>query len=181
MEFARPIDSSTNLVQPSFFDLLSQSHFESLLHSLFEPLRHRRTLFYGIKAVIDLGMVAGFGGITTEVIYGLERVNRLGKQSRTGTLIIYLVTLIECHLIPVLNLKLPKPLKKIVQFLDVLVKLAYITSDSKSFSLLHFLTGISYEHSRTDVYERHDILGKIIKTILIQGYFLVSTFQYPKM
>ena len=54
----------------------------------------------------------------------------------------------------ILNLKLPDTLKKILKLLDVLVKLAYITSDSKSFSLIHFVTGIYYEHSSTDVYER---------------------------
>ena len=178
MEFARPIDSSTNLIQPSFFDLLSQSNFESLLYSLFEPLvsnsKHGRALFYSGKAVLDLLMVAGFGGITSEVIYGLERV---GSRNKTGKLIIYLVTLLECHLSPFLKLKLPGKLGKIVKFLDILVKLAYITSDSSSFNLLHFITGISYQHSRTDVYERQDTLGKIIKMLLIGGQLTVYLIQ----
>lgn len=180
MEFARPIDS--NVIQPSFFDLLSQSNFESLLLSLFEPsiihnLKYGKALFYGVKAVIDLAMVAGFGGITSEVIYGLERAHRLGKHNKIGKSIIHLVTLLECHLIPFLNLKLPDTLKKILKLLDVLVKLAYITSDSKSFSLLHLITGIYYEHSSTDVYERQDPLGKIIKTVLIGGQLAVYLIQ----
>lgn len=184
MEFARPIDSSTNLIQPSFFDLLSQSNFESLIYSLFEPpiallqaSDNRRALFYGVKAMIDLGMVAGFGGITSEVIYGLERAHRLGAHNKIGKTIIYLVTLLECHLVPFLKLKLPQPLKKIVKFLDLLIKLAYITSDSKSFSLLHFLTGISYQHSGTDVYEQQETFGKIIKTLLIGGQLAVYLIQ----
>lgn len=174
MEFARPVD--TKLVQPSFFDLLAQSNFESLLFSLFQPLL-RPAQFYGLKAAIDLGMVAGFGGITSEVIYGLERAHRLGNQSKTGKLIVYLVTLLECHLVPFLKLKLPEPLRKIVKFLDVFVKLAYVTSDSKSFSLLHLLTGISYQHSNNDIYERQDTLGKIIKTVLIVGQLAVYLIQ----
>lgn len=174
MEFARPVD--TKLVQPSFFDLLAQSNFESLFFSLFQPLL-RPAPFYAVKAAIDLGMVAGFGGITSEVIYGLERAHRLGNQSKKGKLIVYLVTFLECHLIPFLKLKLPEPIGKIVKFFDVLVKLAYITSDSKSFSLLHLLTGISYQHSNNDIYERQDALGKIIKTVLIAGQLTVYLIQ----
>lgn len=176
MEFARPIDSSTNSLQPSFFDLLSQSNFESLLHSLFQPLL-RPAQFYGVKAVLDLGMVAGFGGTGSEVIYGLERAHRLGNRSKTGRVVVYLVTLLECHLIPFLKLKLPEPLRRIAKFLDVLVKLAYITSDSKSFTLLHLLTGVSYQHASTDIYERQDALGKIVKTILVGGQLAVYLIQ----
>lgn len=168
MEFARPVDSSSS-IQPSFFDLLSQSNFESLLQTL---LPHR-PLFHALKVAVDLAMVAGFGGITSEVIYGLER------RSPKGKLMVYLVTLVECHLVPFFKfkLKLPEPLNKIVKLLDLLVKLAYITSDSKSFSLLHLLTGISFHHTSVDVYERQDTLGKIIKTILIGGQLAVYLLQ----
>lgn len=180
MEFARPIDSVDDTQSPSFFDLLAQNNFENLLVQLIKPSfinsKTKTAFFYGFKAAIDLGMLAGFGGIASEVVYGLERTSR-------RKWLLYLVTLIETHLIPFLSeikslpFKIPESLKKLTKLLDVIVKLAYITSDCKSFSLLHFLTGIIYKHSSTDVYERNDIPSRIVKTILITGQLAIFLLQ----
>lgn len=184
MEFARPLDGNLEDPQPSFFDLLAQSNFDRLLQPLFEPVlapqfpsTHRK-IFYTLKAAVDLGMVAGFGGIASEVFYGLER-----HASSNKNILLYLVTLLECHLFPLLKTNsriaslVPQSLGKILKFLDVLVKLAYITGDTKSFSLLHFITGITYKHSSTTIYNRTDALGKIAKSILISGQLLVYLIQ----
>lgn len=121
-----------------------------------------------------MGMIAGFGGIASEVFYGLER-NVTHSNS-----ILYLVTLLECHLFPLLKSHVslvPKSLIKLLKFLDVLVKLAYITGDTKSFSLLHFITGITYKHSSTTLYDRTDVLGKIVKSFMIGGQLAVYLIQ----
>ena len=183
MEFARPIDTNFTDIQPSFFDLIAKGNFETLLPSLFEPLlapkfpQHHKLVFYLGKAILDVAMVAGLGGTAGEVVYGLER------SSKRGTLLVCLVTLLECHLLPFLSettelfSSLPHSLRRLSQFLDLLVKVAYITSDCKSFSLLHFLTGISFKHSSTDIYERTDLLAKLIKTALIGGQLAVFLIQ----
>lgn len=186
MEFARPIDS-VNEAQPSFFDLIAKSNFDNLLTQLIKPQipsTRANFIFYGVKAAVDLGMLASFGGIASEVVYGLERTSKRNW-------LLYLVTLLENHLIPLffetVNLPLslvPEPLKKLAKFLDILVKLAYITTDCKSFSLLHFLTGIIYKHSTTDIYERTDFLGRLVKSILIGGQlgiFLIQSGVFDKL
>ena len=181
MEFARPIDSVNNETQPSFFDLLAQSNFDNLLTQFLKPqIIHSKAnfIFYGVKAAVDLGMLASFGGIASEVVYGLERT---GKRKW----LVYLVTLIENHLFPLLaNNFLPSPLKKLTKLLDILVKLAYITSDCKSFTLLHFLTGTIYKHNSTDIYERTDFWGRVVKSILISGQlgiFLIQSGVFEKL
>lgn len=172
MEFARPLDC--DVLQPSFFDLLSLQNFNQLLPALFEPFtrqNQRNKLIFAVgRAVVDLVMMAGFGGTATEVIYGLERVcKRPGSKW-----IIYLVTILESHLH---HVPLPSTFKRLLQFLDLGIKLSYITNDSKSFSLLHALTGIIYKHSSTDVYERRDPMGRIIKSLLVVGQLVVFLIQ----
>lgn len=195
MEFVRPIDSVVNdeAEQPSFFDLLAQSSFEKLLPPLVKPSLSTifplkaDLIFYGVKAAIDLGMMANFGGITSEVVYGLERTRSSKKW------LLYIVTFLENHLIPFLSETgrltrftsvIPESLKKLAKLLDALIKLAYITSDCKSFSLLHFITRITYKHSSTDIYERSDLLGRLVKTILIGGQlgiYLVQSGVFEKL
>lgn len=186
MEFARPIDSVNNEPQPSFFDLLAQSNFDKLLTQFLKPQNNyskANFIFYGVKAAVDLGMLAGFGGIASEVVYGLERT---GKRKW----LLYLVTLIEIHLVPLLSETvnfpsfIPEPLKKLTKLLDILVKLAYITSDCKSFTLIHFLTGTIYKHNLTDIYERTDFWGRVVKSILISGQlgiFLIQSGVFEKL
>lgn len=185
MEFVRPIDS-VNEPQPSFFDLLAKSNFDNLLTQMIKPQipgSKANFIFYGVKAAVDLGMLASFGGIASEVVYGLERTSKWKLKWS-----LYLVTLLENHLIPLLfeTVKvppLPEPLKKLTRLLDILVKLAYITTDCKSFSLLHFLTGIIYKHSTTDIYERTDFWGRLVKSILIGGQlgiFLIQSGVFDK-
>lgn len=185
MEFARPIDS-VNEIQPSFFDLLAQSNFDNLLTQLIKP-KIPNLIFYSVKAAVDLGMLAGFGGITSEVVYGLER-------SCKRKWLLYLVTFLEKHFIPFLSetvnistfipAKLLNPLKKLTVLLDILVKLAYITADCKSFSLLHFSTGIVYKHTSTEIYERTDFSGRLVKSILVAsqlGIFLYQSGVFEKL
>lgn len=183
MEFARPLDTDSSL-RPSFFDLLAKSNFESLLPPLFEPLLQTsrsadssksRLLFHAVKAIVDLSLLAGFGATASEVFYGLERSCR-------RKWLLYAVTILETHLFPLfqqhkLAEKLPRSLKKIVQILDVIVKLAYICGDCKSFSLLHFISGISYRHARVDVYERDDLFARLIRYFLITGQLTVYLVQ----
>lgn len=175
MEFARPIDSGAS-IRPSFFDLLAKSNFESLLPPLFDPLLHTssfkgRLIFYGVKTGVDLGLLAGFGGTASEVFYGLERTCK-------NKWLLYAVTLLESHIFPLLqHVKLSESFKKLVQVLDVLVKLAYICGDCKSFSLLHFISGINYRHARADVYERNDLSARLVRYFLISGQLVVYLVQ----
>lgn len=183
MEFARPIEVNLDDARPSFFDLLAKSNFDNLLQPLIEPFlapqfpsAHER-IYFAVKAVIDLAMISGFGGITSEVFYGLERHVTSHKS------VLYLVTLLECHLFPLIKSNahfqsfFPKSLIKLLKCLDVLVKLAYITGDTKSFSLLHFITGITFKHSSTTLYDRTDTLGKIVKYFMISGQLVVYLIQ----
>jgi hypothetical protein len=125
---------------------------------------------------MDLAMLAGFGGTTSEVFYGLER-------TANQKWIIYLVTLIETHFIPLLDQsnslisRLPKQFRKLVQILDVIVKLAYITGDCKSFSFLHLISGIQYRYSAFDVYERNDLSANLVKIFLIGGQLTIYLVQ----
>jgi hypothetical protein len=189
MEFARPIDH-VNETRPSFFDLLAKSNFDNLLTQLLKPQipeSRANFIFYGVKAAVDLGMLASFGGTASEVVYGLERTNK-------RKWLLYFVTLLENHLIPLLSdtsnvsnsftLLTGPPFKKFTRLLDILVKLAYITADCKSFSLLHFLTGTFYKHSTTDIYERTDFWGRLVKSILIGGQlgiFLIQSGVFDKL
>lgn len=212
MEFARPIDSLTN-PQPSFFDLLNQSNFEKLLIPLLLPNFPNRLTFFALKGLVDLVGIWKFGGVVSEIVYGIERGvrnqditsnsnsnsnstngnnnihshNQISHSHGHSPLIIYLVTCLECHIIPYFFSKQQQPyslniphkavLTKIFKFLDVLVKICYITGDCQSFTLLHFLTGIVYKSSGRDIYERSDPVSRGVQWLILSGQLIVFLVQ----
>lgn len=185
MEFARPVDLANGGIQPSFFDLLAQLNFDNILPALFSPIFGNSSLFWTGKAVVDLAMLAGFKGTLSEVVYGLERKRAVASARLRHNWIIYLSVLLESPLltasiesIPLLkSIDFRLPLKNILKSLDILTKLAYITGDCKSFSLLHLLLGVSYKHSSVDVYGRSDAVARIVKAVLVLGQLAVFSIQ----
>lgn len=177
MEFARPVDSNAEGAPPSVFDLMAQANLEKLLPSLFGSTGsiNQSFLLQAGKAVLDVAMLAKFGGIASEVIYGLER-----RCTHNKTWILYAITLTECHIIPLLRTRfarIPAVLQRSLQILNAIVKILYISGDCRSFSLLHWLGGVFLRHSTTDIYERTDLASRGLKWLLVGSQLALFLFQ----